>query len=88
MAHNEKEFGSKVILFLSVLYLMMALLGIGESFGAAAGTPQTVSGGGGHSKGNLSEPGEYRRSPLPGGTRHAFGRSGRLRPKEHNGSAR
>ena len=57
MAHNEKEFGSKVILFLSVLYLMMALLGIGESFGAAAGTPEPVSGGGVTAKVTYLNPG-------------------------------
>lgn len=53
----SKEFGSKAILFLSVLYLM-ALLGIGESFGAAAsGATQTVSGGGVTAKVTYLNPG-------------------------------
>ena len=57
MAHNEKEFGAKVILFLSVLCLM-GLLRIGESFGAAAaGTAQTVSGGGVTAKVTYLNPG-------------------------------
>ena len=56
MAHNEKEFGAKVILFLSVL-CFIAFLGIGESFGAAAGATQTVSGGGVTAKATYLNPG-------------------------------
>ena len=58
MAHNQKKFGSKAILFVSVLYFLIAFLGIGESFGAAtAGTAQTVSGGGVTAKVTYLNPG-------------------------------
>lgn len=58
MTHNQKKFGSKAILFVSVLYFLIAFLGIGESFGAAtAGTTQTVSGGGVTAKVTYLNPG-------------------------------
>jgi len=57
VAHNEKKFRNKSIVFLSVLCLM-GLLRIGESFGAtAAGTAQTVSGGGVTAKVTYLNPG-------------------------------
>ena len=57
MAHNEKEFSVKVILFLNVLCLI-GLLRIVESFGAAAtDTAQTVSGGGVTAKVTYLNPG-------------------------------